>query len=72
MFGVIGGIAAVVLGLRILLISVVALWSLKADKAGRSHALALIRALGATRRQRDAQRCAPEDDGPAEIGRTAR
>jgi hypothetical protein len=45
-FGVWGGIVlAVLVGIRTLLVVVISLWSLKADRAGRTHALALLRAL---------------------------
>lgn len=44
-YGVFGCALAAVLGLRMLLIAVVALWSLTADDDGRSHALALIRTI---------------------------
>jgi hypothetical protein len=40
-----GIVAAVFLGVRTLLVAVIALWSLKADQAGRAHALALLQAL---------------------------
>lgn len=45
-FGIVGSvIAAVLLGIRTILITAIALWSLKADKAGRAHALALLKVL---------------------------
>lgn len=44
--GIIGSITVVILfALRALLFVVISLWSLKADKAGRTHALALLRIL---------------------------
>jgi hypothetical protein len=45
-FGLWGGIvAAVLFVVRFALIAVIALWSLKADRAGRTHALALLRTI---------------------------
>jgi hypothetical protein len=45
-FGAWGGVVfAVLLGVRLLLIVVIVIWSFKADEARRAHALALLEAL---------------------------
>jgi hypothetical protein len=53
-FGLWGVLSALVLmAIRTLLIAYVTVWSLKADKAGRTHALALLRLLSFRTRARD-------------------
>lgn len=46
-----GLITAGLLGLRELTITVVVFWSMRANKAGREHALALLKILRAERRR---------------------
>ncbi|MEV6623873.1 hypothetical protein AB0M83_36190 [Amycolatopsis sp. NPDC051106] len=52
--GIIGGaVTAILLVARFALLAAVSLWSLKADRAGRAHALALIRLLKPGRGAKD-------------------
>jgi hypothetical protein len=56
-FGAMGGLAtAVLLGVRLLLVVVISLWSLRADESGRAHALALLRVLRFRRPRKDRTR----------------
>jgi predicted lysophospholipase L1 biosynthesis ABC-type transport system permease subunit len=48
--GVVAGLStAVVLVLRAITVLVIVVWSLRTNEAGRKHALALLRVLGANR-----------------------